>query len=70
MYNLIKSEDMKELIIFILVFEGLFWVGVKLQRWINGTSKITKNQKKILKEMKRKNNLESKLGYISGCRIL
>ncbi|EOS15766.1 hypothetical protein D7Y25_04100 [Parabacteroides goldsteinii] len=59
MYNLIKSEDMKELIIFILVFEGLFWVGVKLQRWINGTSKITKNQKKILKEMKRKNNLES-----------
>ena len=59
MYNLIKSEAMKELIIFILVFEGLFWVGVKLQRWINGTSKITKNQKKILKEMKRKNNLES-----------
>ena len=59
MYNLIKSEDMKELIIFILVFEGLFWVGVKLQRWINATSKITKNQKKILKEMKRKNNLES-----------
>ena len=59
MYNLIKSEDMKELIIFILVFESLFWVGVKLQRWINGTSKITKNQKKILKEMKRKNNLES-----------
>ena len=59
MYNLIKSEEMKELIIFILVFEGLFWVGVKLQRWINGTSKITKNQKKILKEMKRKNNLES-----------
>ena len=59
MYNLIKSEDMKELIIFILVFEGLFWVGVRLQRWINGTSKITKNQKKILKEMKRKNNLES-----------
>ena len=59
MYNLIKSEDMKELIIFILVFEGLFWVGVKLQRWINGTSKITKNQKKILKEMKGKNNLES-----------
>ena len=59
MYNLIKSEDMKELIIFILVFEGLFWVGVKLQRWINGTRKINKNQKKILKEMKRKNNLES-----------
>lgn len=59
MYNLIKREDMKELIIFILVFAGLFWVGVKLQRWINGTSKITKNQKKILKEMKRRNNPES-----------
>lgn len=59
MYNLVKSEDMKELIIFILVFVGLFWIGVKLQRWINGTSKITKNQKKILKEMKRRNNLES-----------
>lgn len=59
MYNLIKSEDMKELIIFILVFVGLFWIGVKFQRWINGTSKITKNQKKILKEMKRRNNPES-----------
>ena len=44
MYNLVKSEDMKELIIFILVFVGLFWIGVKLQRWLNGTSKITKNQ--------------------------
>ena len=50
---------MKELIIFILVFEGLFCVVVNLQRCINVTSKITKNQKKILKEMKRKNNLES-----------
>jgi hypothetical protein len=59
MYNLVKSEDMKELIIFILVFVGLFWIGVKLQRWINGTSKITKNQKKRLKEMKRRNNPES-----------
>lgn len=59
MYNLVKSEDMKELIIFILVFVGLFWIGVKLQRWINVTSKITKNQKKILKEMKRRNNPES-----------
>lgn len=59
MYDLVKSEDMKELIIFILVFVGLFRIGVKLQRWINGTSKITKNQKKILKEMKRRNNPES-----------
>lgn len=44
---------MKELFIFIATFVILFWIGVKLQRWINGTSKISKNQKKILEEMKR-----------------
>lgn len=46
---------MKELVIFIVVFVVLFWIGVKLNRWINGTSKISKNQKKILEEMKRQN---------------
>ncbi|MDL2276985.1 hypothetical protein LJC57_00155 [Parabacteroides sp. OttesenSCG-928-G07] len=46
---------MKELIILVVTFIVLFWVGVKLQRWINGTSKISKNQKKILEEMKRQN---------------
>ncbi|MDL2223664.1 hypothetical protein LJB98_06190 [Bacteroidales bacterium OttesenSCG-928-M11] len=46
---------MKELVIFVVVFVVLFWIGVKLNRWINGTSKISKNQKKILEEMKRQN---------------
>ncbi len=36
---------MKELVIFVVVFVVLFWVGVKLQRWISGASKISKNQK-------------------------
>ncbi len=45
---------MKELIIIISIFVILFWIGVKLQRWINGTSKISKNQKKILDEIKKK----------------
>ncbi|WP_165359858.1 hypothetical protein [uncultured Parabacteroides sp.] len=45
---------MKELIIIITIFVILFWIGVKLQRWINGTSKISKNQKKILDEIKKK----------------
>jgi hypothetical protein len=38
------------------IFVGLFWVGVKLKRWANGSSKIAKNQEKILEEMKRQNN--------------
>ena len=46
---------MKELIIFIVVFFILFWIGVKLNRWVNGSSKISKNQKKILEEMKKQN---------------
>lgn len=46
---------MKELIIFIVVFIALFWIGTKLNRWINGTSKIAKNQKKILEELKKQN---------------
>ena len=46
---------MKELIIFIVVFIVLFWVGTKLNRWINGASKIAKNQNKILEELKKQN---------------
>lgn len=46
---------MKELIIFILVFVLLFWIGTKLNRWVNGSSKISKNQTKILEEMKKQN---------------
>ena len=46
---------MKELIIFIIVFIILFWIGTKLNRWVNGSSKISKNQKKILEELKKQN---------------
>lgn len=46
---------MKVLIIFIIVFALLFWVGTKLNRWVNGSSKISKNQKKILHELKKQN---------------
>lgn len=46
---------MKELIIFIIVFVILFWIGTKLNRWVNGSSKISKNQKKILEELKKQN---------------
>ena len=43
---------MKELIIFIVVFVVLFWIGTKLNRWVNGSQMIAKNQKKILEELK------------------
>lgn len=46
---------MKELIIFIFIFALLFWIGTKLNRWVNGSSKIAKNQMKILEELKKKN---------------
>lgn len=46
---------MKELIIIVAVFIFLFWIGMKLNRWVNGSSKIIKNQKKILEEMKNQN---------------
>lgn len=46
---------MKVLIIFIIVFALLFWIGTKLNRWVNGSSKISRNQKKILEELKKQN---------------
>lgn len=46
---------MKGLVIFIVIFIFLFWIGTKLTRWVNGSSKIAKNQKKILKELKKQN---------------
>lgn len=49
---------MGALIGFIVGFIILFWVGMKLQRWVNGSSKISKNQKKILEEMRRQNKGE------------
>lgn len=49
---------MKELLIFILIFVLLFWIGTKLNRWVNGSSKIAKNQKKILEELKKQNKID------------
>lgn len=46
---------MKELIILIFIFALLFWIGTKLTRWVNGSSKIAKNQKKILEELRKQN---------------
>ncbi|WP_418233427.1 hypothetical protein [Butyricimonas virosa] len=46
---------MKELVIFIVAFAFLFWIGMKLNRWVNGSTKISRNQKKILEEMKKQN---------------
>ena len=46
---------MKELLIFVAAFIFLFWIGLKLNRWVNGSSKISKNQKKILEELKKQN---------------
>lgn len=46
---------MKELFIFIFIFILLFWIGTKLNRWVNGSSKITRNQKNILDELKKHN---------------
>lgn len=41
------------LILFLVTFIILFWMGAKLQRWVNGTSKIERNQRKILEELKK-----------------
>lgn len=46
---------MKELMIFVIAFIVLFWIGTKLNRWVNGSSKIAKNQKKMLEETKKQN---------------
>lgn len=46
---------MKELIILITIFVLLFKLSVKLNRWINGSSKISKNQEKILDELRKQN---------------
>lgn len=55
---------MIELVILIFVFIVLFWIGVKLNRWINGSSQIAKNQKKILEELKRETKIRQYLNII------
>jgi len=52
---------MKGLIIFIVVFILLFLIGMKLNRWVNGSSKISRNQKKILEEIKKQNRKNEKI---------
>lgn len=37
----------------IIGFIVLFWIGVKLNRWVNGSSKIAKNQEKLLEELRK-----------------
>ncbi|MDC7135182.1 MULTISPECIES: hypothetical protein [Bacteroides] len=39
----------------IIGFVILFWIGVKLNRWINGSSKIVNNQRKIIEELRKQN---------------
>ena len=39
----------------IIGFVILFWIGVKLNRWINGSSKIANNQRKIIEELRKQN---------------
>ena len=39
----------------IIGFVILFWIGVKLNRWINGSSKIANNQRKIIEELRKRN---------------
>lgn len=39
----------------IIVFVMLFLIGVKLNRWINGNSKIANNQRKIIEELRKQN---------------
>lgn len=42
----------------IIGFVILFWIDVKLNRWINGSSKITSNQKKIIEELRKQNQVK------------
>lgn len=46
---------MKEFLILIGGFALLFWIGVKLQRWVSGASTIAKKQKEMLEELKKLN---------------
>ncbi|MCI6876074.1 MAG: hypothetical protein MR873_07345 [Parabacteroides sp.] len=46
---------MEIIVISIIVYILLFWIGVKLKRWINGSSRIAKNQERILRELQKQN---------------
>jgi hypothetical protein len=53
---------MMELIVVATAFAILYWMGVKLNRWVNGSSKIAKNQEKILKELQKQNQQHKNRG--------
>ena len=46
---------MEIIVISVIVYALLFWIGIKLKRWINGNSRIAKNQEKILRELQKQN---------------
>lgn len=46
---------MEIIVISVIVYALLFLIGVKLKRWINGSSRIAKNQEKILRELQKQN---------------
>ena len=46
---------MEIIVISVIVFALLFWIGDKLKRWINGSSRIANNQEKILRELQKQN---------------
>ena len=46
---------MEIIVISVIVYALLFWIGVKLKRWINGSSRIAKNQENILRELQKQN---------------
>ena len=46
---------MEIIVISVIVYALLFCIGVKLKRWINGSSRIAKNQEKILRELQKQN---------------
>ena len=46
---------MEIIVISVIVYALLFWIGVKLKRLINGSSRIAKNQEKILRELQKQN---------------
>lgn len=53
--NDFKSKQKVENMELIIGFVILFWIGVKLNRWINGSSKIANNQRKIIEELRKQN---------------
>ncbi len=52
----------------IIGFIVLFWIGVKLNRWVNSSSKIAKNQEKILEELRKPNKRITNFRLTLDCK--